>query len=162
MAAGNLTLDDLSLMREAFTECMKDLAGNTDFDIMYEQLINTDIGKERMPYVFVLRADSYRAAHEARSKHSMQRKSQELYNGINKEKSEYFVRWFNTIMVSLNRTGNENNGKHQEVRDKISTILQDCLQDSKTKRNRATTKATKVSQLRIRQLRRVGHKLGQL
>ena len=158
MAAGNLTLDDLPLMREAFTECMKDLAGNTDFDVMYEQLINTDIGKERMPYVFVLRADSYRGAHEARSKHSMQRKSQELYNGINKEKSEYFVRWFNTIMVSLNRTGNENNGKHQEVGDKISTILQDCLQDSKTK-NRPTTKATistKVSQLRVGQLRRVG------
>ena len=149
MAAGkdySLTLDNLPLMQEAFTECIKDLVEDTDFDVMYEQLINTDIGKERMPCVFVLRADSYRGAHEVRSKRSMQRKSQELYNGINEEKGEYFVRWFNAIMVSLKRTGNENNGKHQEVEEKISTILQDCL-DSKSQATTRITMSTKVSHL---------------
>ena len=108
--------DSLPLIRSAFTRCIEDLVEKTDFDVMYNEINNTNVGKERMPYVFVLRADSW---------DSTQDKSQELYNGINKEKDEHFFRWFNTIKLTLHRTGNQNNGKHQEVWEKMSSILHD-------------------------------------
>ena len=138
MAAKDYSLDDLPLIRDAFTKCMKDLIEKTDFDVMYEELINTDIGKDRMHYVFVLRA-------EVRSEQSSQARSQELYSQIaTKENGENFLHWFNAILLSLYRTGNQNSGKHQEVSDKISAlILEDSLQDSKPE-NRLTV-SRKVS-----------------
>ena len=118
MAKKIYSLNDSSLIRDTFTKCMKDLVEKTDFDVMYAELNNTDIGRKRMSCVFILRADS------------SFKNSQELYNGITKENDEEFAHWFDAIKHSLNRTGNTNNGKHQEVWDKISRLLQDSKNES--------------------------------
>lgn len=112
------SLDDSHSVRDIFSKCKDDLIQNTDFDVMYEKLNDTDIGRKRMSSIFVLRAYS-RGDNNQRS--SLAR-SQKLYNAISKEKDEYFAQWFNAIMLTLSRTGNENNGKHQEVLEKISGI----------------------------------------
>jgi len=121
MSGKDDSLGDLPLIRDAFTKCIKDLVEKTDFDIMYEELINTVIGKERMSCVFVLRAD----LRGDNDKHLLQGKSQELYNRIDKENDKEFVQWFDAIRHALSRTGNTKNGKHQEVWEKISKILED-------------------------------------
>jgi len=109
--------DQLPLIRDAFTKCKKYLVEKTDFDIMYEELINTDIGEERMPCIFVLRADL--------GGDNDEHLSQELYNRIDEENDKEFVQWFDAIRHALGRTGNTNNGKHQEVWESISKILED-------------------------------------
>ena len=114
-------LEDSSRIRDAFTKCIKQLVEKTDFDVMYEELNNTDIGKRRMSCIFILRGG-----------HSPRERSQELYNGIHKENDKDFVQWFNEIKRSLSRTANKNNGKHQEILDMFLERLplrQDSSQD---------------------------------
>ena len=82
---------------------------------MYDELCNTEIGKIRMSYVFILRA----SPEKARDEHY----SQELYNNICKEHDEYFSLWFKAIRGALSKTGNKNNGKHEEVAEAISNEL---------------------------------------
>ena len=120
------SLDDLPLLRNAFTKCLKDLIEETDFNVMYEELNNTEIGKRRMSSIFVLRAGN-------NDEISLLANAQELYNRISQENDENFVSWFNEIKYSLSRTGNKNRGKHQEVWEKISSILQDSQQNSMPK-----------------------------
>ena len=120
MAKGDYSLDDPRLLRDVFANCIKDLIENTDFDVMYDKLNNTDAGKNRMSYIFVLRAYS---GGEIDGRSSL------LYNAIRKEKDEDFVHWFDAITSALRQTGNENNGKHQEVLEKISDELQEKLQE---------------------------------
>ena len=113
-------LEDSPRIRDVFTKCIAHLVEKTDFDVMYEELNNTDIGKRRMSYIFILRGG-----------HSPREKSQELYNGIYKESDKDFVQWFNEIKRSLSRTANKNNGKHQEILDMFLELLlrQDTPQD---------------------------------
>ena len=118
MAKRDNSLDDSDLMRDTFKKCKDDLIQNTTFDIMYEKLNNTDVGIKRMSHIFVLRAYT-------KSRQSSLAISRKLYNAISKEKDEDFVHWFNAIVSALRQTGNENNGKHQELLEKISVTLQD-------------------------------------
>ena len=129
MAKGDHSYD-LRLLRNVFTDCRKDLIESTDFDVMYDKLNSTDIGKRRMSYIFVLRAYS---GGEVDGRSSL------LYNAINKEIDEDFVHWFDAITSALSQTGNENNGKHQEVLEKIWGILQ----DSKIKRTMSCSRVSR-------------------
>ena len=113
MAERDYSLGDSLRIRDAFTKCIKDLVEKTDFDVMYEELNNTDIGRKRMSFIFILRGG-----------HSSRDRSQQLYEGINKENDEEFVHWFTEIKRSLSRTANRNNGKHQEILE----LLQDSSQ----------------------------------
>ena len=113
------SLEDSPRIRDAFTKCIKKhLVEKSDFDVMYEELNNTDIGKKRMGRVFILRGG-----------HSSLEKSQELYDGIYKENDKDFVNWFNEIKRSLSRTANKNNGKHQEILEIFLELLQDSPHD---------------------------------
>ena len=119
MAEKDYSLDDSPRIRHAFTKCIKHLVEKTDFDIMYEELNNADIGKKRMSCIFILRAGD-----------SPRERSQELYDGIYKENDKEFVQWFNEIKHSLSRTANKNNGKHQEILEIFLKLLQDTSQYS--------------------------------
>ena len=102
---------DLPRIRDAFSKCIDDLTTKTDFDVMHKYLNDTEIGKKRMQFVFILRGGDSSLA-----------RSQELYNGICKESDEYFMHWFNAVKCALSRTANQNNGKHQEVLEKIRQL----------------------------------------
>ena len=106
MAEKSLSLDDVPKIRHAFASCIEYLAEKTDFNVMYEELNNTDIGKQRMSHVFILKGGQ-----------SSQQNSQQLYDGIYKEKDNEFILWFDDIKSSLCRTANKNNGKHQKNLD---------------------------------------------
>ena len=129
MAKGDHSYD-LRLLRNAFADRRKDLIESTDFDAMYDKLNSTDIGKRRMSHIFVLRAYSGG---------EVDRRSLLLYDEISKEKDEDFVHWFDAITSALSQTGNENNGKHQEVLEKIWRILQ----DSKSKRTMSCSRVSR-------------------
>lgn len=102
----------------SITGCFYRMLGRFDRkNRLYGQLLDTDIGKRRMRYVYVLRATHDQAS---------QARSRELYEGIKNElNDEDFRSWFHAIDLSLSRSSNENGGKHQEVLDKISKILGD-------------------------------------
>lgn len=102
--------------RCVFQVCFTDLCNKTEFDVMYRELNNTEIGKNRMTKIFILRADTD-AAYE--------RSAQELYNGIAGENNDYFIQWFNAIKDVLDRTGNEKNGEHADLSERISTLKHD-------------------------------------
>ena len=116
MAEKSLSLDDVPKIRHAFASCIEYLVEKTDFNVMYEELNNTDIGKQRMSHVFILKGGQ-----------SSQQNSQQLYDGIYKEKDNEFILWFDDIKSSLCRTANKNNGKHQKNSDILQSRLQDLL-----------------------------------
>ena len=115
-------LCDVPAKRFAFYKSMKNLVEKTDFNIMYKELNSSKFGKTRMSSVFILKANST----ESRDENVLSRaNSQKLYDGINKERDLLFLKWFDAIELSLKRTGNKNNGHHQEVWEEISSELQD-------------------------------------
>lgn len=105
----------VELLRDTFNKCTNELIEKTEFGVMYNELCNTEIGKIRMFHVFVLRASPDKASDE--------QFSHELYDGIFKERDEHFSLWFKAIRDSLSKTGNNNNGKHEEVAESISNEL---------------------------------------
>ena len=115
MAEKDLSLDDVPQMRRAFANCIEYLVEGTDFNVMYKDLNTTDIGKRRMPHVFILKGGQ-----------SSQQNSQQLYDGISKENDDEFICWIDELKYSLGRTANTNNGKHQQILE----TLQDSLQES--------------------------------
>ena len=106
----------VELLRDTFNKCINELIEKTEFGAMYDELCNTEIGKIRMFHVFVLRATSPDKARDEQFSH-------ELYDGIFKEHDEHFSLWFKAIRVALSKTGNKNNGKHEEVAEAISNEL---------------------------------------
>ena len=105
----------VELLRDTFNKCSNELIEKTEFGVMYNELCNTEIGKIRMFHVFVLRASPDKARDE--------QFSHELYDGIFKEHDEHFSLWFKAIRDVLSKTGNKNDGKHEEVAEAISNEL---------------------------------------
>ena len=118
MAERDFSLDDVSQIRRAFANCIKDLVEGTDFNVMYKELNNTDIGKQRMSHVFILKGGQ-----------TLQQNSQQLYDGIYKEEDKEFICWIEEIKRSLCRTANRNNGKHQQILEMLQGSLQNMRQN---------------------------------
>ena len=120
MAEKDLSLDNVRQMRHTFANCIEDLVKGTDFNLMYKELNTTDIGKRRMSHVFILKGGQL-----------SQQNSQQLYDGICKEKDREFICWIKEIKRSLSRTANcgRNNGKHQQILEMLQDSSQNTRQD---------------------------------
>jgi len=113
---------DVELVRDSFKKLIKNLVKDTDFEVMYKELNDSDIGKSRMPNVFVLRANP---------DSSNECLSQELYNGIITESDKNFLLWIKAMRSALRRTGNSKDGKHAVVEESISDLLKNASGDTK-------------------------------
>ena len=116
----------IKLVRESFKKLIQNLVKDTDFEVMYKELNDSDIGKSRMPSVFVLKAGS---GNECLSR--------ELYDGIVTENDKNFLQWIETVRLALRRTGNTKDGKHAVLEESISDLLKKA---AKTKRAKPAPK----------------------
>jgi len=135
----------VELLRDSFKKLIQNLVIDTDFEVMYEELNDSDIGKSRMSSVFVLRADS---------DSSNERLSKELYDGIVNESNKDFLLWIEAIRSALRRTGNTKNGKHAVVEETISDLIKKTSETKRgeVKNHRKTYKKTeseKMSELQL-------------
>jgi len=131
---------DVELVRDSFKKLIQNLVENTDFEVMYKELNDSDIGKSRMPNVFVLRAGS-----------TALNSSRELYSGIVTESDKNFLLWVKAMRSALRRTGNTKDGKHAAVEESISDLLKNARGDTKQAEalNPRKTLSSKVSRLSI-------------
>jgi len=113
---------DVELVRDSFKQLIQNLVKDTDFEVMYKELNDSDIGKSRMPSVFVLRANP---------DSSNECLSRELYNGIVTESDTNFLLWIEAMRSALRRTGNTKDGKHAVVEEIISDLLKNASGDTK-------------------------------